>query len=128
MTMTRATLSTFVTPAMAAATLGLFLSACGTATTTTNDTAAAGNATAAAPAKRPASDYLSQPLVSEIYTADPSAHVWGDGKIYVYPSHDIDGDAVEDDLGGHFEMRDYRVLQHGRDRAGRSPCIPSRWT
>lgn len=57
-----------------------------------------------------ASRYLSQPLVSEIYTADPSAHVWGDGKLYIYPSHDIDGDAKEDDLGGHFEMRDYRIL------------------
>lgn len=54
--------------------------------------------------------YLSQPLTTEIYTADPSAHVWGDGKLYVYGSHDIDGDAVEDDLGGHFEMRDYRIL------------------
>ncbi len=24
-----------------------------------------------------------------IYTADPSAHVWSDGRLYVYPSHDI---------------------------------------
>lgn len=54
--------------------------------------------------------YISQPLVSEIYTADPSAHVWKDGRIYVYPSHDIDGDTPEDDLGAHFEMRDYHVL------------------
>ena len=53
--------------------------------------------------------YLSQPLVSEIYTADPSAHVF-DGRIYVYNSHDIDGPTPEDDLGAHFEMRDYRVL------------------
>ena len=72
-------------------------------------------ATAGAPAQQPeprAPDgrrYLSQPLVSEIYTADPSAHVF-DGKLYIYPSHDIDGPAPEDDLGGHFEMRDYRVL------------------
>ena len=54
--------------------------------------------------------YLSQPLVSEIYTADPSAHVWADGRIYVYPSHDIDAQVPEDDLGSHFAMRDYRVL------------------
>ncbi len=54
--------------------------------------------------------YLSQPLVREIYTADPSAHVF-DGKIYVYNSHDIDGPTPEDDLGAHFEMRDYRVLK-----------------
>ncbi len=37
-----------------------------------------------------ASPYLSQPLVTEIYTADPSAHVWDDGKIYIYPSHDYE--------------------------------------
>lgn len=73
---------------------------------TTNNSANA----AAAPARRDASEYLSQPLVKDIYTADPSAHVW-DGKIYVYPSHDIDGPTPEDDLGAHFEMRDYRVLR-----------------
>ncbi|HPM75329.1 MAG TPA: alpha-N-arabinofuranosidase, partial [Saccharofermentans sp.] len=28
------------------------------------------------------------PLVTNIFTADPSAHVF-DGKIYIYPSHDI---------------------------------------
>ncbi len=73
--------------------------------------APAGDAAAPATdrAKADPSRYLSQPLVTEIYTADPSAHVW-DGKIYVYPSHDIDGPTPEDDLGAHFEMRDYRVL------------------
>ncbi len=30
------------------------------------------------------------PFVRHIYTADPSAHVWKDGRLYVYPSHDID--------------------------------------
>ncbi|WP_347302788.1 glycoside hydrolase family 43 protein [Croceibacterium sp. TMG7-5b_MA50] len=59
--------------------------------------------------------YLSQPLVSEIYTADPSAHVFN-GRLYVYNSHDIDGPTPEDDLGAHFEMRDYRVLS--MDRVG----------
>ncbi|KAB7644091.1 glycoside hydrolase family 43 protein [Polymorphobacter fuscus] len=58
----------------------------------------------------PPKTYLSQPLVSEIYTADPSGHVF-DGKLYIYPSHDIDGPTAEDDLGAHFEMRDYRVLR-----------------
>ncbi|NDU96774.1 family 43 glycosylhydrolase [Spirosoma terrae] len=53
---------------------------------------------------------ISQPLVSHIYTADPSAHVFN-GKIYIYPSHDIDAkDVREDDEGGHFAMRDYHVL------------------
>ena len=59
--------------------------------------------------------YLAQPLVTEIYTADPSAHVFG-GRIYVYGSHDINGPTPEDDLGAHFEMRDYRVL--GMDKVG----------
>lgn len=67
---------------------------------------------AAAPAPNE-KQYLSQPLVSEIYTADPSAHIW-DSKVYVYPSHDINGPTPEDDLGAHFEMRDYRVLSMDR--------------
>ena len=53
--------------------------------------------------------YLSQPLTTEIYTADPSAHVF-DGKIYVYPSHDIPTNIPDDDLGSEYAMRDYRVL------------------
>lgn len=52
---------------------------------------------------------LSQPLVSHIFTADPSAHIF-DGKIYIYPSHDIDAGIPENDNGDHFGMRDYHVL------------------
>ncbi|ARV15659.1 glycoside hydrolase family 43 protein [Polaribacter sp. SA4-12] len=52
---------------------------------------------------------ISQPLVSHIYTADPSAHVF-DGKIYIYPSHDIDAGEAFDDLGSHFAMEDYHVI------------------
>ncbi|WP_303763056.1 glycoside hydrolase family 43 protein [Sphingobium yanoikuyae] len=85
--------------------LGLALAACQQAPEQKTEQAADN----AASGKRDASEYLSQPLVSDIYTADPSAHVWN-GKIYVYPSHDIDGPTPEDDLGSHFEMRDYHVL------------------
>ena len=52
---------------------------------------------------------ISQPLVSHIYTADPSAHVFN-GKIYIYPSHDIDAGEAFDDLGSHFAMEDYHVI------------------
>ncbi|RTY97479.1 family 43 glycosylhydrolase [Flavobacterium franklandianum] len=52
---------------------------------------------------------ISQPLVSHIYTADPSAHVF-DGKIYIYPSHDIDAEIPFNDNGDHFGMEDYHVL------------------
>ena len=59
--------------------------------------------------KPDASKFLTQPLVSDIYTADPSAHVF-DGKIFIYPSHDIDAGVPPDDLGSHFAMRDYHVF------------------
>lgn len=52
---------------------------------------------------------ISKPLVHHIYTADPSAHVFN-GKIYIYPSHDIDAGEAFDDLGSHFDMQDYHVI------------------
>ena len=61
------------------------------------------------------SRFLTQPLVAGIYTADPSAHVF-DGRIFVYPSHDIDAGVPADDLGSHFAMRDYHVFS--MDRVG----------
>ncbi len=54
--------------------------------------------------------FLTQPLVSEIFTADPSAHVFN-GKIWVYGSHDIDAGIPQDDLGSHFAMRDYQPIE-----------------
>lgn len=30
------------------------------------------------------------PFIRHIYAADPSAHVWKDGRLYLYPSHDVD--------------------------------------
>src|SRR6201986_3878908 len=58
-------------------------------------------------AKKP--KFLSEPIIKSIYTADPSAHVFN-GKIYVYPSHDIENDILFDDLGSHFAMEDYHVF------------------
>jgi hypothetical protein len=57
--------------------------------------------------------YLSQPLVTSIFTADPSAHVFN-GKIYVYPSHDVDTSIPDDDLGSEYAMHDYRILSMDR--------------
>lgn len=54
-------------------------------------------------------EYLSQPLISNIYTADPSAHVFN-GHIYIYPSHDTATGTPENDNGDHFNMKDYHVL------------------
>ncbi len=45
-----------------------------------------------------------RPLVTHIYTADPSARVF-DGVLYVYPSHDVDVGVPEDDDGEHFATK-----------------------
>lgn len=58
---------------------------------------------------------IAQPLVTHIYTADPSAHVFN-GRIYIYPSHDTATGTPENDNGDHFNMMDYRVLS--MDRVG----------
>lgn len=52
---------------------------------------------------------ISQPLINHIFTADPSAHVF-EGKIYIYPSHDIEAGIAFNDLGDHFGMKDYHVI------------------
>lgn len=71
-----------------------------TSKTETKDTVAA------APVKK---ELASQPLVSHIYTADPSAHVFN-GRIYIYPSHDTATGTPENDNGDHFNMMDYHIL------------------
>jgi hypothetical protein len=80
------------------------LSACDSST---KKTANAGDSTKTDTGKKV--KYLSEPLISSIYTADPSAHVFN-GKIYIYPSHDIDAGIPENDNGDHFAMKDYHIL------------------
>ena len=48
-------------------------------------------------------------LVDNLYTADPAVHVFN-GKLYIYPSHDIESGIPENDNGDHFDMRDYHVF------------------
>ncbi|MFH5883759.1 glycoside hydrolase family 43 protein [Halalkalibaculum sp. DA3122] len=54
-------------------------------------------------------DAISEPLVDHMYTADPSAHVFN-GTLYIYPSHDIESGVPQDDMGSHFNMKDYHVF------------------
>jgi beta-xylosidase len=60
-----------------------------------------------------------KPLVTHIFTADPSAHVFED-KIYIYPSHDLDHDGPDNDNGDQYRMEDYHILS--MDDID-SPCI-----
>lgn len=48
-------------------------------------------------------------LVDHMYAADPAAHVFND-RLFIYPSHDIESGIPENDLGDHFDMRDYHVI------------------
>lgn len=52
------------------------------------------------------------PLITHIYTADPSAHVFK-GRIYVYPSHDRETGIPENDNGDQYDMADYHVFSLG---------------
>ncbi|WP_316786708.1 glycoside hydrolase family 43 protein [Pedobacter frigiditerrae] len=85
---------------------GLFVMMALTASACQQNQKTANNETADTTKK---SKYLSPPLIKEIYTADPSAHLF-EGKIYIYPSHDIEAGTPENDMGDHFDMRDYHIL------------------
>ena len=50
------------------------------------------------------------PLVTNIFTADPSAHVF-DGKIYIYPSHDIPHDGEDNDNGDEYRMKKKKIIK-----------------
>lgn len=84
---------------------GIFFYACQNSSTENQQTAAQDSTTSVSDSL----NFLSEPLVTDMYTADPSAHVFND-MIYIYPSHDIESGIPEDDLGSHFDMKDYHVL------------------
>ena len=52
---------------------------------------------------------MKKPLITHIYTADPAAHIF-EGKLYIYPSHDLDHDNTINDEGDQYDMVDYHVF------------------
>lgn len=52
---------------------------------------------------------MKKPIITHIYTADPSAHVFED-MLYIYPSHDLDHDNPETQDGAQYDMEDYHVF------------------
>jgi beta-xylosidase len=52
---------------------------------------------------------MNAPLITHIYTADPSVHVFED-QLYIYPSHDLDQDNPSTQDGDQFAMADYHVF------------------
>lgn len=99
-----------------------------TAAGTTNHGEAAGGAVAAGSGGCATPVRYRTPLVTDLYTADPSARIF-DGRIYIYPSHDVDpttlveagtnsaslGDSIlsttttESVEGAQYAMTDYHV-------------------
>jgi len=56
-------------------------------------------------------------LVTHIYTADPSAHVFPHlpDTVYIYPSHDRETDMPNNNNGDQYDMVDYHVLSTSFD-------------
>ncbi len=52
---------------------------------------------------------MNAPLVTHIYTADPSVHVF-ENKLFIYPSHDIEKNKAYSGNGDQYDMEDYHVL------------------
>jgi beta-xylosidase len=84
------------------------LSACKAVTTAVIPNATANSSI---PSSEVILDIFKKPLVTNIYTADPSAHVF-QGRIYIYPSHDLDHNnpPPADNDGDQFDMEDYHVF------------------
>jgi hypothetical protein len=64
----------------------------------------------------------SNPIVSHMFTADASAHVWQDGRLYVYPSTDLPGTGYGRMDGYHvfstddmITWKDHGEILHSRD-------------
>ncbi|NME70628.1 family 43 glycosylhydrolase [Flammeovirga aprica] len=63
------------------------------------------------------------PIITHMYTADPSARVWDDGRLYVYPSTDVDPPRGCDLMDGYHvfstndmvNWTDHGEILHSRD-------------
>ena len=65
----------------------------------------------------------SNPIVSHMFTADASAHVWDDGRLYVYPSTDVSPPTGYGSMDGYhvfstddmITWKDHGEILHSRD-------------
>ncbi|CAN9376697.1 unnamed protein product [Alternaria alternata] len=66
-----------------------------------------------------------EPIVTHVFTADPSAHVFN-GKLYVYPSHHRETDIKDNDNGDQYDMNDYHVFSMNEQEREILPLLPAR--
>ncbi|MDF7808666.1 family 43 glycosylhydrolase [Pontiellaceae bacterium B12219] len=70
-----------------------------------------------------AAERATNPFIKHMFTADPSAHVWDDGRLYVYPSTDIEGSTNYRSMDGYhvfstddmLNWTDHGEILHSRD-------------
>ncbi len=70
-----------------------------------------------------AEERASNPFIKHMLTADPSAHVWEDGRLYVYPSTDVAGGKGFSQMDGYhvfstddmITWKDHGEILHSRD-------------
>lgn len=67
--------------------------------------------------------YAENPIIKHIRSADPSAHVWADGKVWIYASHDQDSAVNYGSMDGYHvysssdmvNWTDHGEILHSRD-------------
>ncbi|MDQ8208260.1 family 43 glycosylhydrolase [Coraliomargarita sp. SDUM461003] len=80
-------------------------------------------ATAASAVSGLSAPRAANPFIRHMYTADPSAHVWEDGRLYVYPSTDVAGGRGYQKMDGYHvfstddmvHWTDHGEILHSRD-------------
>ncbi len=82
----------------------------------------------------PAAQRAANPFIQHMFTADPSAHVWEDGRLYVYPSTDIKGKGYRSMDGYHvfstddmLHWTDHGEILHSRDVEWGTPKGGNMW-
>ncbi|MDF7825947.1 family 43 glycosylhydrolase [Pontiellaceae bacterium B12227] len=81
-----------------------------------------------------AAERASNPFIKHMFTADASAHVWEDGRLYVYPSTDIKGKGYRSMDGYHvfstddmLNWTDHGEILHSRDVEWGTPKGGNMW-
>lgn len=71
--------------------------------------------------------YNQNPFVHSLFCADPSAHVWADGRLYVYPSRDVDP-ARGCDLMDHYHVFSTDDMVNWRDEGEIMDASKATWS
>ncbi len=81
-----------------------------------------------------AGERATNPFIKHMFTADASAHVWEDGRLYVYPSTDIEGKGYRSMDGYHvfstddmLHWTDHGEILHSRDVEWGTPKGGNMW-